>query len=112
MANRVDFESLVSKLIAYTDLDRCDWKDNGNSSYRLVLSGGSVVFQAIFRLEIDDYDYKMDLYDLKERFATYNGDKLANETYHSLLAKLYGSIQHYMNRIKEEKIGKLYDSIG
>ena len=47
MANRVDFESLVSKLIAYTDLDRCDWKDNGNSSYRLVLSGGSVIFQAI-----------------------------------------------------------------
>ena len=112
MANRVDLESLVNRLIIYTDLDRCDWKDNGNASYRLVLSGGSVIFQVIFDKEISDNNFKIDLYDLKDRFATYYGFKTVDNTYYSLLASLYESISNYMNRIKEEKMGKLFESIG
>lgn len=112
MANRVDLESLVHRLITYTDLDRCDWKDNGNSSYRLLLSGGSVIFQSIFNLDTNDYYFKIDLFDLKDRFATYYAYNTADDSYFSLLSNLRDSILNYMKRIMEEKMGMLYESIG
>lgn len=97
VSNRVNIYEFIEKLISATQKDLCQWVDNNNDTYRLVLKSGSVVLRIIYD-HISDYTrYEIKLYDDADCFAVYMAESFD---------QLYGMLESLFKTIKEaEKIG-------
>ena len=119
MAQEVNYTDLLELLVEKTSSGLCKWeKTNTNNEYRLLLKNGSVVFKTGYNHVIDEYSFRLRLYDLKSNFAElcYSQSEIdnpdeKNKIDSNLLYNLYEAITDNENRIMNSKVMSLVNDI-
>lgn len=113
MSQKINIDSLLENLTSKTQNGSCHWEEISSSCYRLLLKSGSMKFSAIYIFEYDCYDFKLELYDMKECFYTIHGCELQEkkDNYNEALDSLYKAIVEWKNSELNSKITSLEKEI-